>query len=276
MAREFTAANDEHVQLAGAPVVTAAPFTLSAIVSQASAVEGAIIELFDIDSATLNGWSLRMDDGRGAKFGVFDDGVNDFVQTFNISPLNTPVHIAAIETSPASRRVILDGDWANSKASGVSRTPTAAALDATTIGAEEFNSVIFIPHDGLIQELAVYDVALAQAEIELLAKFVSPLLVRPESLVLYMPLIRDEDRDTVTGAIYTPVNTPTIGNHMRMVYPNTAIVMPGASSEEAAGGATPSAVLTRLAITRSLGGSVVNMMNNIAGLFPIDDDEDII
>jgi len=72
---------------------------------------------------------------------------------------------------------------------------------------------------GSIAEVGVWNVALTDAEAAILAKGYSPLLIRPQSLVAYYPLIRDTDDDIVGGYSMTPINAPTIAAHPRVLYP---------------------------------------------------------
>jgi hypothetical protein len=53
----------------------------------------------------------------------------------------------------------------------------------------------------------------------MLAAGFSPLFVRPQSLVAYWPLIRDNDNDIVGGYDMTAYNTPTVAAHPPVIYP---------------------------------------------------------
>lgn len=72
---------------------------------------------------------------------------------------------------------------------------------------------------GRIAEAAIWTAALTDAEVASLAAGFSPLLVRPQSLVAYWPLIRDEDQDRVGGYDLTAYNTPSIAAHPPIIYP---------------------------------------------------------
>jgi len=75
-----------------------------------------------------------------------------------------------------------------------------------------------------IAEAAIWNVALTDAEVTVLATGVSPLLVRPQSLVCYLPLIRDDDEDIVGGRSFTANGGPTIAAHPRVFYPGAVLV----------------------------------------------------
>jgi hypothetical protein len=79
---------------------------------------------------------------------------------------------------------------------------------------------------GLLAELAVWNVALTAAEMAILAAGFSPLLVRPESLALYVPGVREQasgdDRDLVRGAAFASngaAGAVSTGAHPRIIYP---------------------------------------------------------
>jgi hypothetical protein len=84
--------------------------------------------------------------------------------------------------------------------------------------------------DGRIAEAAVWDAELNAAEIAILAKSFSPLFVRPQSLVMYWPLIREsypdnEDIDKAGGYDFVDYNGPGDADHPRVIYPSLAVVI---------------------------------------------------
>ncbi len=84
--------------------------------------------------------------------------------------------------------------------------------------------------DGNMAEVAVWSVQLTDAEQAILGAGYSPLLVRPESILFYAPLIR-ADQDLVGGLALTATNAPTVESHPRVLLPRRrGIVMPTPSS----------------------------------------------
>jgi len=67
-------------------------------------------------------------------------------------------------------------------------------------------------------EAAAWSVALSDDEAAALGKGLSPLLVRPQSLIFYAPLVR-EVKDVRRAATFTTSGTPTVADHPRIFYP---------------------------------------------------------
>lgn len=121
-------------------------------------------------------------------------------------------HACAVFDAVDSRAAYLDGG--NKGTNADSRTP--AGLDTMSIGVSLRSSAIH-PLSGLIAEVGIWNIALLDAEIAILAEGYSPLLVRPQNLVFYAPLVR-EILDVVGGV--TLVNTgSTVGDHPRVLLP---------------------------------------------------------
>lgn len=90
--------------------------------------------------------------------------------------------------------------------------------DRMSIGALDWNNAVGTFFDGSIAEVALWDTNLQPAVAALLAEGASPLLVNPEHLICYWPLIRD-DIDIVGGYNMTAYNSPTFTEHPRVLYP---------------------------------------------------------
>lgn len=109
-----------------------------------------------------------------------------------------------------------------------SQTPDpSAADDVVAIGAFERSSIIHYM-SGNIAESAMWNAILTAAEAQSLAAGYSPLLIRPQSLVAYWPLIgrTSPEIDIVGGYNMTLVNTPTTAAHPRIIYPGRQIYTP--------------------------------------------------
>lgn len=98
--------------------------------------------------------------------------------------LNQWHHVCGVYTNNSSRACFLDGANKGTNATAV----TPASLDTTAIGATYFSGVLQVPADGDVAEVAMWNAALTDAEVALLASGVSPMTVRPASLIAYWPI----------------------------------------------------------------------------------------
>lgn len=140
----------------------------------------------------------------GGAFGIAISSASATANTWN--------HACAVFTSNTSRAAFLDG--ANKGTNTTNRA--LSTLDRTTIGARGTSTgeTEFFP--GLIAEVGIWEIALADEDVARLALGFSPRLIRPQSLVFYAPLIRDI-QDIRGGLTLTTTGT-TVADHPR-IYP---------------------------------------------------------
>ena len=94
-------------------------------------------------------------------------------------------HIAGVFTSNSSRTVYLGGVAATTNTTTIGTvTP-----DRLVLGARNNAGTIDSFFDGDVAEAAVWNIALTASDIAALALAVSPLLVRPDALVFYAPVM---------------------------------------------------------------------------------------
>ena len=142
---------------------------------------------------------------------------------------NTWHHALGTFTSVDLRTAYIDGGSKGTEATNMGVfTPTALAIGRSNDSSPDRYV------SGSIAEVAIWIAVLTDDEAIILARGYSPLLVRPQSLVFYLPGIRDADQDIVGGLSLTPVNAPTISAHPRVFYP-----APLWTPIAAAGGAPP-------------------------------------
>ena len=124
-------------------------------------------------------------------------------------------HCCGVFRSATSRDAYLNGGGKGSNASDI----TPLLLDRMYIGATDAGTD---PFDGGICEVALYNIALSDAEVALLAKPVSPLFVRPEGLVAYWPIMgRYSPEIDIVGGFHMTVNgTLAQLNHPRIYHPS--------------------------------------------------------
>ena len=225
MARDFDSASSQ--RLTGTNPVSGTPCTMACWfnVEKASADPeiNTNISLIGVEEADANTDILRLrirhtDTVASAMqlSAQHFDGTNATADTSTgLMSYGTWYHGCAVFASDSSRTVYLDGGNSVTES-----TVQAAVSGINTLGIRFFDwSPTLRQHmEGMIAEAAIWNVALTAAEVAILALGVSPLLVRPEGLVFYLPMIRDEDRDVIGGISMTAENTPTVGDHPRVFW----------------------------------------------------------
>lgn len=136
-------------------------------------------------------------------------------------------HACALSAATNSHAVYIDG---GSKGTSVVNVVPDAGMDRTAIGVGEA-AATFGPLDGEVAEAAVWDAALTDAEVAVLATGIRPIMVRPQSIVAYWPLVRNQAYDLVNGYVMTAVGGPTVSAHAPVIYGAT----PGLFGEGDAG-----------------------------------------
>lgn len=134
---------------------------------------------------------------------------------------NTWHHACAVFAANNDRAAFIDGgskatNTGNQNVGTVDRTSLGRLGDATPSGYLS----------GLLAEAAIWNAALTDDEVALLAKGVSPLLVRPEALVAYWPLIGNYSPEIDrAGGFNLTVTGATKAAHPRIFYPPRARIM---------------------------------------------------
>lgn len=219
MARSFNGTSD-YLEYAGG-AITALPITLAiwANKDDTTALDVAI-SISDKDATNRIGIAFTA----AAKVrivGINTAGSNGNADTTASYSASTWHHAAAVFSSATSRTIYLDGGNAVTDTNSIDVSP--ANFDSTTIGSFIISTGRSQYFGGKLAEAGIWSVALTAAEIASLAKGMSPLQIRPESLVAYYPLIGNASPEvdlrgryemTVTGAvkadhpaIYNPRNT---------------------------------------------------------------------
>ena len=137
---------------------------------------------------------------------------------------NTWQHACAIGTSATDRKIYLNGGSSGSNTNSM----TPSGMNRTGIGVFPDSTAYM---SGSIAEAGIWNVALTTAELALLALGISPLLVRPDSLVSYWPLIgySSPELDFMGPAALTLTGT-VAGAHPRVIYPShSKLFLPAAA-----------------------------------------------
>lgn len=200
MARQFDPASSQYLQ--GNTPVTAAPLTMAAwFNTSVSANQG----VMSIDGSGYFYMRSRSD---GYIRYYTNSAFAETTGTFTTGVWN---HAVCVSAATNSRAVYINGGGKGTNTTDVTPTGIDRVYIARYAGEEIIN--------GAIAEVGIWNVALTDAEVAVLALGVSPLLVRPASLVAYWPLIRDEDQDRVGGYHLTAYNSPTVATHPPKIRP---------------------------------------------------------
>ena len=214
MARAFVGASLQYLEVAAA-VLTAVPFTMACWVNPASTATNESLLSLAKSTDTVHRHDLRIN--AGGSLSAATNAGSLVIATTTGGTLSTGSwsHACGVWSANNARAVYLNG---GSKGTDTgSQTPTG--MDRTGIGRLS-NSTGQNYLTGTIAEAAIWNVALTDAEVALLALGVSPLLVRPGSLVAYWPLIgRFSPEVDVRGGNSATVTGATAADHYRTFYP---------------------------------------------------------
>ena len=222
MARVFDGGSDESLLVDQSPISTY-PFSISLWFKRGT-WDGAdcLVYFGDKDTSDSSMVYIR---NLGENAGTIAHFVTGSTETFG--PASTPIaegvwyHVVMVLTNATNRQIFVDG------VGGDVRTVswTLPSFDRWSI-ARQMNSAPSFRMSGSIAELGVWNVALGQADIDALGAGYASGLVRSGALRMWLPLVRDEDRDLVTGGVWSAGGTPTVGDHPRIIYPGRQIIVP--------------------------------------------------
>jgi len=207
MARDFNG-TDGRLSIDQVPM-TAAPLTVSAWVN--ADIDTARLVVFYLGDKDLSNelWWLALEGNDTGDPVVWRcRGASSPREAITSTGFSTGTwhHICGIEASATDRRCFIDGGSKGTNTT--SDSPTG--VDRTTIGR---NGGTGTKHyfDGRIAHLAIWDVALTDAEVASLAAGVSPLRLRRDNLVCYLPVGgQSPERDIIGGLNMTLTGTAPV------------------------------------------------------------------
>lgn len=219
MARAFDDASSQYLSNTSA-VATAAPVSMACwFQTDATALGNAqrMMVLTDIDA--IQYFSLHIRANAVGLSAQAYDGTSGAASNTGTINANTWHHACGVFTSTTSRFVYLDAANKLENTTTVSPSGISDTLLATIIRSDVPTGNGFV--SGLLAEAAMWNVALSDAEVSVLATGVSPLFVRPASLIAYWPLIGrlSPEIDRVGGFDMTLNASPTTAAHPRVIYP---------------------------------------------------------
>lgn len=215
MARTFVSGSSQYLEVDTAAITTY-PFTMACWfnVTNATAFH-TLMFIGDKDVGTYWTALAARGDIAGDRVGAYSSnygaGASQAAHTSTGFSVSTWHHACGTWTNASSRSAYIDG---GSKSTDANAVGAMANHDRTTIGRAGDSSPSFYAN-GQIAETAIWDVVLTDAEVAILSIGYTPPFVRPENLILYLPLVRGNDQDIVGGLSLTAFNTPTIGDHPR-------------------------------------------------------------
>ena len=218
MARAFVAATTQYL-VNTTPPLTAIPLTMACRFRSNDATTRYYMMSVSADDGDRIGLGVRGEAGGDPIDAQAYNGANSNPLSTTGYSANTWHHACCVAAASNSLTVYLDG---GGKATVATDVP-CSAFTRMHIGCIYWHptTAIAYPLDGQLAECAIWNVALTDAEVAILAKGYSPLLVRPQSLVGYWPTVgrTSPEIDIVGGYDMTLVNTPTVAVHPRVLYP---------------------------------------------------------
>jgi hypothetical protein len=219
MARNFIEASNEYLSNASSPV-SAVPVTLSCWVKAGDIVDTEIFFGVFHSSTANNYLALQVTSTDSKLWAVSRSDVDGQDNSLSTVAMTQDVwqHCGGVFATTTSRFAYLDGTEAteNTNTNNPALNRTAIGCNWRSTGPDTFA-------DADIAECAIWNVALTAAEMEILASGVSPLKVRPASLVYYCPVHGNlsPEPEYIGGLDMTVNVTPTKSEHPRVVYPKT-------------------------------------------------------
>lgn len=201
----------------GGGIITATPLTIAAWVNPASFPANQYIAGVVYSSAASgtaqDGWYLEINATNGVVNAIVGNGTGiNLASSASGATSGTWNHMVAKFVSSTSRYAYLNGTPGTQ---GTNSNTPSTAPDKTAIGVfvRENGSLAQAATQCHIAEVGYWNVDLTDAEVAILAKGVSPLLVRPQSLVAYYPLVRGDasgDEPNPKNAAYKMVEQGTV------------------------------------------------------------------
>jgi hypothetical protein len=217
MARLFASASTQYLKVSRA-AVTAYPVTQVAWFNAVDQGTPQTLVCLSDDSVDTACQRIYVDESGGTyrtfAQSIEDGGGNEKAQINGWTP-NVWQHLAGVFRSSTSRSIYLNG----SSASNVNSVTFDAGMNATSIGFLDRLSPTQYMNGGLAQA-ALYNAWLSDTDImRMVKKRLSPLLVRPQSLIAYWALRHGDNADWLGRFGMAAVNAPIDTVSPPIVYP---------------------------------------------------------
>lgn len=210
MARTLVRASSQFLEVVSAPVA-AMPLTMACWFKP---VDTTISSQMSYEPAAA-GQYYRLYTGTQVNAAAYDGSA---IGTASVGAITTGAwtHCAAVFTGTASRAAFQNG----TKSTIETTTVNGITFARVELGRVYFNGSPLQYANGDIAEAAIWNVALSDADIAALALGLSPLLVRPDALVFYAPLMGQNSPELdVVGRRDLAVTGATAATHPRVYLP---------------------------------------------------------
>lgn len=206
-----------YLDLASA-IVSAEPFSVSFwCFPTANATQRDFGIYNSASSPGQNNFSIFLSSSGTVNAQSFAGGASVQATTSTTVTLNAWNHVAGVYASTSSKAAYLNGGGKGTTSSiaipsGVNRTRIGLAGWAAPSS----------PSNGPIADVAVWNIALSDADVASLAAGVSPLLVHPEALVAYWPLVGNnspENNFKSNSAVMSITGSLSKAAHPRIIMP---------------------------------------------------------
>lgn len=210
MAYDFNGTN-QHLTVGSTPV-SGVPITMAAWVRPTS-VTGNRTAISVYSSTDSDRVALYFSNATPGAYTV-NDGIAAGIAQSGTASLNTWGHLAGVISAANSRIAYWNGTAGSTNTTNITGLTT---FNRIVIGArpEGLSNTMGEFASGSIAEVGIWNVALTAAEIASLADGMTCAKIRPQSLVFYVPLIRNL-QDVRGGLTITNNNTATVANHSRI------------------------------------------------------------
>lgn len=202
--RTFIAASSQYLNSLNGLGLGAPPCTLSAWFRPRTQVGATIVSVSRISNLSRYALSSQAGTARA----THADGSTTASATGTLPiPLGIWSHICGVFLTTSSRTVYTNGT--NATTDTTLAANAMASIGSTTIGATNSNSAFSSFEDGEIALVGVWNVALSDADIKLLAAGVHPRLVRPTNCVCALDVNGDRPAEFDRfGHVFTPTAAP--------------------------------------------------------------------
>lgn len=213
MARAFTAASSQYLHVLSSPVSTH-PLTVAAWFNPANVTSAFGLVMVCTTGTTAHRVELRAVGTAGGdpiRLVVAAAGAEAFLTTSTGYTANTWHHACAVLVNATDRSVFLDGGGKGTS----SDLRNISGMNRVEVGRRHSSTSEYM--EGRIAEVAIWNVALSDAEVLLLAQRHHPLRMQPGALVGYWPLrgAASEEPDFAGGVRNLTLNNgPVAGDHV--------------------------------------------------------------